>query len=367
MASDVNQATPQPAPPSGLIAAVRLIGAMLLAYIYVVVLMTTTAQSATVAQLKDTEYSAAYARLTNADRAEAKYDPRILAGAQAAATVAEQARTQAKEAFDDAFAPLSAAMTDLNAARLCGLGEPGTVRIGAVGATLGRVKACLNGGSGLPSELQDEMQAALVAQPAIEKAARQYLDARALGDSAQAALATATAAATTVQAQQAKADPLRDAFAPVLVLQDKWLLGGGLLVQLPPAMMQIVAAFFSGMFGALLLTLVLIVYPNVNLGISTPGGNYGERILLGGLIAICVLIVLGGGTAVLGTGNPFADGSANVRAFSAIGVLAGMFSDRVAQWLSKSATTFFGDRTGQGEDTAPPSVPQLPAPEGGNG
>ena len=366
MAEGSGETTAASGLPSGWIAAVRLIGALLLAYIYVVVLMTTTAQSATVAQLKDTEYSAAYARLTNADRAAAKYDPRVLAAAQAAATAADQAKAQAKDAFDDAFAPLAAAMTDLNAARLCGLGDPGAVRIGAVGATLDRVKACLGGTPGLPSELQGEMQAALDARPAIEKTARQYLDARVAADGAAATLATATAASATVQAQQDKAAPLRDAFAPVLVLQGKWLLGGGILVQLPPAMMQIVAAFFSGMFGALLLTLVLIVYPNVNLGIATPGGNYGERILLGGLIAICVLIVLGGGTAVLGTGNPFADGSANVHAFSAIGVLAGMFSDRVAQWLSKSATTFFGDRSGQGggggTPPAPPATPQLPAP-----
>ena len=351
--------------PTGWIAAVRLVGAVVLAYIYVVVLMTTTAQSATVAQLKDTEYSAAYARLINADRAERKYDPGVLTTAQTRADSAGQVRAQAKEAFDDAAAPLIEAMQDLSAVHICGVPDPATLRIGAIGAALDRLKGCPAVDASLSDERKAEIAAALAARDAIEKTARTYLDAKQAADGATTVLAAATKAAATIQTELDKAAPLRDAFAPVLVLQGKWLLGGGVLVQLPPAMMQIVAAFFSGMFGALLLTLVLIVYPNVNLGIATPGGDYGERILLGGLIAICVLIVLGGGTAVLGTGNPFADGSANVRAFSAIGVLAGMFSDRVAQWLSKSATTFFGDRAQSSDAPPPPATSQLPASKGG--
>ena len=53
------------------------------------------------------------------------------------------------------------------------------------------------------------------------------------------------------------------------------------------------------------------------------------------------VVVLGGGTAVLGTSGGFGDGEANFLAFCAIGILAGMFSDRVAQWLSGRADAFF--------------------------
>lgn len=129
-------------------------------------------------------------------------------------------------------------------------------------------------------------------------------------------------------------------FAELNALGQTWLIGGSVLPQFPPSMLQIILAFSSGMFGALLVTLVLVVYPKNHFSLASHG-HYGARTLLGGLIAICVYVVLSGGTAVLGTGSGFADGQANYMTFCAVGVLAGMFSDRVAAWLSDRATSFF--------------------------
>lgn len=141
--------------------------------------------------------------------------------------------------------------------------------------------------------------------------------------------------------KQAELKPIVDAFGEVSALQRNWILGGGMLIEFPPSMTQIVLAFVSGLFGSLLLTLVLIVYPKTDMKLGATDKGYGPRILLGGLISLCVFVVIGGGTAVLGTNNALSGGESNFLALCAIGILAGMFSDRVAAWLSERADTFF--------------------------
>jgi hypothetical protein len=126
------------------------------------------------------------------------------------------------------------------------------------------------------------------------------------------------------------------------------------LVDFPPPILQLLLAASAGAFGALLITLILLVYPKTDLKFSTSGG-FWERIMLGGFIAVCVYIVLLGGTAVLGTAS-FDQGGANYMTFCAISVLAGMFSDRVAHWLSSRADLFFKDdgAAGSPEDRPEP-------------
>lgn len=117
---------------------------------------------------------------------------------------------------------------------------------------------------------------------------------------------------------------------------DQSVLGWFGLTWIPPATMQIVLSFVSGLFGSLLVTLVLTVYPNNDLHF-TGSDSYWSRILLGGLIAVGVYIVIGGGLAVLSANNADPDGSTNFLSFCAIGMLAGMFSDKFAGWLSDNA------------------------------
>jgi hypothetical protein len=114
--------------------------------------------------------------------------------------------------------------------------------------------------------------------------------------------------------------------------------GTGVLVHVPPTLMAIFVAFSSGMFGALLITLVLYVYPD-NRYSFTRSHSFGGRILLGGLIALGVFVLLFSGVAVLGGSDNAAEGSHNVMAYSAIGILCGMFSDQAAAWLSGQAAT----------------------------
>jgi hypothetical protein len=126
------------------------------------------------------------------------------------------------------------------------------------------------------------------------------------------------------------------------------------LVDFPPPVLQLLLSASAGAFGALLITLILLVYPKTDLNFSTSGG-FWERIMLGGFIAVCVYIVVLGGTAVLGTAS-FDQGGANYMTFCAISVLAGMFSDRVAHWLSNRADLFFKDE-GRAD---PPQEPREP-------
>jgi hypothetical protein len=161
------------------------------------------------------------------------------------------------------------------------------------------------------------------------------------------ALAIATAKLTAVRTDLAAARELgesqgkaRDAFSEIEFMADKWYLLGPLLVPLPPAILQILLTFLSGLFGALLVTLVLIVYPKKDIPLKATGHTWA-RTFLGGLIALCVYIVLLSGTAVLGSSTASAGAGTNYMAFCGIGILAGMFSDRVAQWLSTRADIFF--------------------------
>jgi hypothetical protein len=123
-----------------------------------------------------------------------------------------------------------------------------------------------------------------------------------------------------------------DIIAVLKVFEDsEWPLARQ-LVYVPPALTGIILASVSGLFGALLITLILFVYPD-NRYKFTRTKSYFGRILLGGLIALGVFVLMFSGVAVLA--GPNASGSAqNLIAYGGIGILAGMFSDQAAGWLS---------------------------------
>ncbi|MEA3008719.1 MAG: hypothetical protein QOJ91_411 [Sphingomonadales bacterium] len=123
-----------------------------------------------------------------------------------------------------------------------------------------------------------------------------------------------------------------DIIAVLKVFEDsRWPLARE-LVYVPPALTGIILASVSGLFGALLITLILFVYPD-NRYKFTRTKSYFGRILLGGLIALGVFVLMFSGVAVLA--GPNASGSAqNLIAYGGIGILAGMFSDQAAGWLS---------------------------------
>ncbi len=133
------------------------------------------------------------------------------------------------------------------------------------------------------------------------------------------------------------------------------------LVYVPPALTGIILASVSGLFGALLITLILFVYPD-NRYKFTRTKSYFGRILLGGLIALGVFVLMFSGVAVLA--GPNASGSAqNLIAYGGIGILAGMFSDQAAGWLS-DRSVFKPDPAAEREVLAEAAPASSPSPDG---
>lgn len=317
-----------------------------LAYAFLVVLMTASAQQRVLAELAPKlDYSSALTRVGLAETVEAS-----LAELRAveSKTLDEQQRRHEETAVAraaewevwQAFAPLAARLT-----------EPG--RCGPAGdsdhLTLwNHLQQCVSeGGQDARFAAQFESAARGERAPPVAYAAlRQAMIAEQAVD---ASLARVRADIREAQGSLAETRSLQQAFGELKALEGSWLVGGGAFIGLPPSVMQIVVAFFAGAFGALLITLVLAVYPQSRLG-SAGNGSYYARILLGGLISICVYVALAGGTAILGDSRPFETGQMNVMSFSTVGLLAGMFSDRVALWFSERADVFFARAS---EDAAP--------------
>ena len=140
----------------------------------------------------------------------------------------------------------------------------------------------------------------------------------------------------------------------IVTLLDQSFVGIFGLTHIPPALMQIMLCFLSGLFGALLITLVLLVYPNNDLSF-TQTNSFWNRILLGGLIAVGVFVLIAGGVGVLGSSEAILSGQNNFLSFCAIGMLAGGFSDRFAKWLSDNATMLVSKS--QPRALPPPNTP----------
>lgn len=315
-------------------------GACLIAYAFIVVLMTASAQQTVVRALSELEppldYSSALVRLKEAEslRADvvAAEDQRRRLSANEAQLVAEMGR--AKEAAEAAWArfrPLAQ-----RASREPGCAAPS---IAPEVEIWNAVLQCAREES-LSPRLARQVVEASTAAGAFGPA---YTRVRALnGDLVEATSQLRRAEADLGERRTAldKASQVRAAFAELNVIRRTWLFAGGILVDFPPTLMQIILASVAGAFGALLITLVLVVYPKNDLKF-VQGKGHGARIMLGALISLCVFVVLGAGTTVLGGAEPFDGQGPNVMTFSAVGILAGMFSDRVAGWLSDKAGAFF--------------------------
>lgn len=144
--------------------------------------------------------------------------------------------------------------------------------------------------------------------------------------------------------------PVRVHFTTLDPLEFPWL---PKFVNLPPFIVHVLLSFFAGTFGALLITMVFVVYPS-KLRERVSARIYQKRVFLGGLVALTVFIVLTGGASIVGT-DEASDTGTNVMSFTAIGLLAGMFSDTVADWLSARAKKMFSSdddddpKDGQGD------------------
>ena len=346
-------------------AASRIAGAALLAYAFILVLITASLQMSVTERLTNLQpaldYNSGYSlwqETVSNRKALAKLwkEEQELLGVIA---VAERKERDVLEEWNSAIEPIIALQRRLDSIPGCeSRFRPGNFEVNA-NTMIADLRSCVDGGNLSVSQRQSALEI-ITKWASIRQVQRETTNAiaermRVYDHYAQ----TKQSISRLSKSTQARADATM-AFRELNSFTHGRLIGSGLLGDFPPAVMHILLAFVSGMFGALLVTLVLVVYPQNELKLSTGGGGYAARIFLGGLISICVFVVLGGGTAVLGTSGGFGDGDANFLAFCSIGILAGMFSDRVAQWLSGRADAFFSRK---GLDQSKPEPKPDPEPE----
>jgi len=330
---------------------VRGVFSLALAYAFLVVLMTATAQQRVLAGLDTTknDYSSALARVEQAEEIEA--DLADLRASERKILDEEQRRSEetaiARMVEWEAWRAFSPVADKLTAANRCGpTTDPDHLTV------WNHLQQCVGEG-GQDARLVAQFEAAANSEPSPPAAYSEMQRAIVLQKGVENRLARVRADIQQAEGQLAESRSLRQVFGELKALRGSWLLGGGAFTGLPPSLMQVVMSFLAGAFGALLITLVLAVYPQSRLTFSS-GDSYYTRILLGGLISVCLYIVLSGGSAILGEARPLEGGRMNVMTFSAVGLLAGMFSDRVALWLSERANLFFARVSAPPPEPAPP-------------
>ena len=316
------------------VATVRAVTALAVAYVFLVSLMTAAAQQQVVTQLTALEgpqkidFSTALAKVKDAERSRQR-----LGALQAKATTLNEteagsarALLQASDAADDAWRRFKPTF-DHAARNGCDLTTPAPVGYPQEYAAWNEVADCGRDGT-VPPRFQAAIKEAMEAKRGFADAYNAWELAKSTSDTNDSAVKSIAAQEVVETNAVNESDRLRSAFSEMDVLRDNWMLGGGILTDFPPTLLHIILAFSSGAFGALLVTLIPVVYPHSQ--VAAASREYLARILLGGLISVCIYVFLAGGSAVLGNATPLSEGQANVMTFCAVGVLSGMFSDRAA-------------------------------------
>lgn len=357
----------------------RWVTSVVIAYAFLVAVMTASAQQRVTAVLDQradaVSYSSALTKVKAFEAAKKERDGlrEEAAKRKADGRIKRAQLTRRELAVEDAWGQFTGTVSRARMVEGCvptdlpsGSPDP-QVRLAVWNAVID----CWRNDVGLSIALKRDIKAKAEAVPNYYGAYSAYQAAKSDVDDAQAEIGRVVEELAVKEKDVADAAELSATFDDTIVLRQSWfMLGvGAVLVDFPPSMLQILLAFVSGLFGALLVTLVLVVYPQAAFAGVSAGQEYHSRLLLGGLISVGAYVILGAGSAVLGNTNPFGQSQPNFMTFCAVGVLAGMFSDRVAGWLSDRANTFFktGDATQdmpQGAaHTSDPAAPAAPESE----
>lgn len=333
----------------------RLAASLLIWLVFMILLMTAVTQQSVSARIDKSAlglgYSATLAVMKEVRLRQEALPEQRKAQAELLEKVSaiELAEKEAQGKYNDAWDVVIPIVERLAREPECGIAfDPAKpVDYGARAAVWGRAQVCIEEHSkNLPPTLVSRFNKSNFPQLRREAVIASFALARIRKQAADGAVALTKLEQPTVDEAKAIAS-FRDTDVLRAFFLSRWL------VDFPPPVLQLLLAASAGAFGALLITLILLVYPKTELKFSTSSG-FWERIMLGGFIAVCVYIVLLGGSAVLGTAS-FDQGGANYMTFCAISVLAGMFSDRVAFWLSNRADMFFKEEAADDPRGDPPN------------
>ncbi|MES1156515.1 MAG: hypothetical protein ABUL73_01935 [Alphaproteobacteria bacterium] len=136
--------------------------------------------------------------------------------------------------------------------------------------------------------------------------------------------------------------------------------------QLPLLVSGLVTTFFAGMFGSVLVLLVLLAYPNYA-PLTFGGGKYFFlRMFTGGFVAVLVFVAVGSGASVAGLADlqsiAAQGGGIDPTKIALLGVFAGAFSEQIAGAVRGYVDTVFHNVTG---GSNPPPAQTPPPAEGG--
>lgn len=321
----------------------RALFSLVVASLFLVALLVSSAQQQVLGRLdNDTSYSVARRVVANASAAEAD-----LRAAMAEHRTLGKAKRDAEQRLNDLKSLFFTNMQTVDSiaenavhAKICPRLNADAMPTDPL-ARWGAVYGCWREGMVVKGDVED---AEWLADPKNDpseidqKAKRAEFDVQSIEQQ----IAASDSRMKTDQETVAQAKQISDTMQ-IVTLLDESFVGWLGLTSVPPALMQILLCFISGLFGALLITLVLLVYPNNGLSFAQTN-SFWNRILLGGLIAVGVYVVMAGGVAVLGSSEGAANGQHNFLSFAAIGMLAGGFSDKFAQWLSDNATMLVSNR-----------------------
>jgi hypothetical protein len=313
-------------------------------FVFVVIIMVATAQQDVMSRMKAEQLSVGYNSALILERNARESDRANATLQHEQRTTIEQVRSdqagldQAQRQVDLAWAEFGPVAGRIATFAVCDVSIPSNPDVRARAVVASMIAQC-SPDETLKPAASHALQAAkdqaaqfmAVVKPYVQK--QDQLN----GDNSRLAGIKDQLALRTLTPDEEKAER---SFSDMDVLLQPWMVGGKFLVQFPPALLQILLSFVSGLFGALLITLILIVYPN-NLVTEKIDAHPGKRIAVGGMVALGVYIVLLSGTAVLGSSTSSEGAGTNNMAISGISVLAGMFSDKVAAWLSKQADNLF--------------------------
>lgn len=330
----------------------RALFSLCIAFFFLLALLVASAQQQVMSQL-DPGTSYSVARKSVSDALQARRDLADAAHRREALQAEKRALEQTGNDLDNAMYASMASVDQLAESiahsKLCARIDADGIPQGI--AKWGAVYGCYRDAM-VPADDKDDIQALI--EPAsdptklTEKMNRLKFDLQ----SADMALADNDARLQSAQGTIEAAAKASNALQ-IVTLLDESFVGMFGMTHIPPALMQITLCFLSGLFGALLITLVLLVYPNNDLSFSNTN-SFWNRILLGGLIAVGVFVMIAGGVGVLGSSEAILNGNNNFLSFCAIGMLAGGFSDRFAKWLSDRATMLVSKAP---ETLPPPDAP----------
>ena len=318
------------------------IGAVLLLILFMLMIMTAIAQQEVVNRIKADQLELGYsAALSIRDQVAGRQKELDRLGQEERIGNGKLQRAQSKfrvgeRALEDSWQNLLPFLQRISRARVCEIALPADGDVNARNNALIDYRQCQSEPAGANSRY---VQAGQNAADQFAAAFQTYRD-----DTNQLLTVNGDLDDTRGQLKERALTAQQEKISNTFSDMDVLLSGGGpvgrALVIFPPAMFQILLMCVSGLFGAVLITFILLVYPTKVVDVADTTATWA-RILLGGMIALCVYIVLLAGTAILGTNSQLTAAGSNYMAFSGIGILAGMFSDKVAGWLSEQAEAFF--------------------------